>query len=354
MKLTDEQKHVIRELLKFHKPISTLGGYAGTGKTTVIKHIAAALPTFSIAAYTGKAAQILRKKGLENASTIHSLIYVPELDEAGNIVLDKNNNPIFVLNPNLDCEGIIIDEASMVNREIYEDLRSFNKPIIFVGDHGQLEPIGSDINIMQKPDFTLEQIHRNAGEIAHFAEFIRKGYRPEAFALRGGDKVQFISKKQAEQYYTHVDQIICAFNKTRVEINQSVREKLGYKKPLPELHERVMCLRNNRLSGLFNGMQGKVHGLFPKHRNKMAFSVDDKIYEIFFDVTQFNKDKYDFSGNRDDPNPFDFCYCITCHKSQGDEFDKVLVVEQKCELWDHKRWTYTAASRAKNNLIWAS
>lgn len=351
MKLTDEQSHVITEILKFPKPIQTLGGYAGTGKTTVVQHICKLLPNWGVCAYTGKAANVLRKKGLES-STIHSLIYVPEMDGAGNIVLDKNGAPIFILNPDLACEGIIIDEASMVNKEIYEDLKSFNKPLLFVGDHGQLEPIGSDVNIMKKPDFALEKIHRNAGEIAHFAEFVRKGYRAAAYEMRGCKKIQFITRREAEQHYTKVDQIICAFNKTRVEVNRNTRQQLGYESKLPIVGEKVMCLRNNRLSGLFNGMQGTVDYLYPKFKNKMTFRSDGKLYDIFFDPTQFNREKYDFSGDRDDPNPFDFCYAITCHKSQGDEFDNVMVIDQKCDLWDHRRWAYTAASRAKNNLIW--
>ena len=74
--LSDEQKFVSRELLKFHKPIQTLGGYAGTGKSTVISHLIDILPNWKVCAFTGKAANVLRKKGVP-ATTIHSLIYKP-------------------------------------------------------------------------------------------------------------------------------------------------------------------------------------------------------------------------------------------------------------------------------------
>ena len=50
--------------------------------------------------------------------------------------------------------------------------------------------------------------------------------------------------------------------------------------------------------------------------------------------------------------PFDWCYGITCHKAQGDEWDNIIVFEQVCERWDHVRWTYTAASRGKRGVIW--
>jgi ATP-dependent exoDNAse (exonuclease V) alpha subunit len=75
---------------------------------------------------------------------------------------------------------------------------------------------------------------------------------------------------------------------------------------------------------------------------------------IWYDPSCFGKDKYKFKIGQDTPNPFDYAHCITAHKSQGDEFDSVLVIEQKCKNWEHKRWAYTAASRAKTKLKWKS
>jgi len=351
MQFTPEQKYVIQELTQLKKPVQSLGGFAGTGKTTVIKQLDKLLPNWAVCAYTGKAANVLRKKGLES-STIHSLIYKPEMDGAGNIKKDRNGSPIFILNPEFDAEGILCDEASMVNKEIYQDLLSFNKPIIFVGDHGQLEPIGSDINLMANPDYTLEQIHRNAGPIAYFAEFIRKGYRPAAYT-QGGDAVKFIDKRYAESVFNKVNQIICGFNRSRVDINKEVRKAAGYPDHWPVVGEKLMCLRNNRKLGLFNGMQGTVQHLFSKPKNKMTFFADGISYDVLFDPDAFNKERQEQSFGRDDPLPFDFCYAATCHKCQGDEFENVLVIEQQCKAWDFRRWAYTAASRAKQTLTWA-
>lgn len=350
MQLTEEQRCVIEQILRFDKQISRLGGYAGTGKTTVVKHLHHALPNFAICAFTGKAANVLRKKGVP-ATTIHSLIYVPIKDEFGNLVLDLNGCPIFELAKSLFCEGIIIDEASMVSKEIYIDLCSFNIPLIFVGDHGQLEPVGEGINLMHDPDFRLEKIHRNAGEIAHFAEYIRKGFRPASF--NNGSKVKFISRYDIDDHLTDVEQIICAYNKTRVQINQKVRTKLGFSGTFPVVGERVMCLRNDKYAGVFNGMQGEVVRTFEKPKNKMVFHSDNMDFEVLFNPTQFNREKYDFGHGKDEPHPFDFAYCITAHKAQGDEWPRVMVIEQKCKLWDHKRWAYTAASRAKEQVVWA-
>jgi exodeoxyribonuclease-5 len=343
MRLTDEQKHAIREIMKFSKDEVTLGGRAGCGKTTVIQHLVQLLPEFAVCAYTGKATNVLRSKGVEKATTIHKLIYKP--------IVDQDNKVHFGIADGVDCEGIIVDEASMVSRAIYEDLKSFGKTMVFVGDHGQLEPIGDDFNLMGDPDIRLETIHRNAGEIAHFAEYVRQGYRPSSWGVRnpGGGKVRFLPRGSHMSVAAEVDQVICAYNKTRAEVNSRVREALG-RGARPEKGDRVMCLRNNSTKGLFNGMQGTIRRLSKKFR--MIFRADDENFDVAYDPAVFGQVKYEFNGDRDAPMPFDYSYAVTCHKCQGSEYQSVLVMEQKCDLWDHRRWAYTAASRAKNSLFW--
>jgi exodeoxyribonuclease-5 len=342
MKLTEEQKSVIKNILKFNKNVQILSGYAGTGKSCVVQHLAQVLDNFAVCAYTGKAADVLRKKGV-NAQTIHSLIYKAHQDELTKKVT-------FSLAHNIDCDGIIVDEASMVSKEIYADLLYFEKPIIFVGDHGQLEPIGDNFNLMTNPDYKLETIHRNAGEIAHFAEFIRNGYRPKAWEYRGGDKIKFLSKSNYKEVLTSVDQTICAYNKTRAEINVLTRELLGRTKDIPQISDKIMCLRNNKNKGLFNGMQGHI-GWF-ETKNIIQFVTSTHSFEVNMDLAHFNKIKYELDLDRDAPDPFDYAYAITCHKAQGDQFDKILVVDQKSDLWDRVRWAYTAATRAENMIYW--
>lgn len=344
MKLTAEQKSVIKNILKFEKDVQILSGYAGTGKSCVVQHLARYLDNFAVCAYTGKAADVLRKKGI-NAQTIHSLIYKAHQDESTKKVT-------FFLAHNIDCDGIIVDEASMVNKDIYGDLLSFGKPIIFVGDHGQLEPISDNFNLMQNPDYKLETIHRNAGEIAQFAEFIRNGYRPKAWEHRNGSskKIKFLNKNNYKEVLTEVDQTICAFNKTRAEINVATRELLGRTKDLPQISDKIMCLRNNKKNGLFNGMQGHI-GWF-ETKNIIQFVTSTQSFEVKMDLAHFNKIKYDLDLDRDAPDPFDYAYAITCHRSQGDQFEKILVIDQKCDLWDKVRWSYTAATRAENMIYW--
>lgn len=344
--LTDRQKWALHKIVtgvRDKKLEQTLGGYAGTGKTCLIKYLIQFFPRYAVAAYTGKAANVLRKKGVM-ASTIHSRIYKPTFE---------NGIVYFDINPDPECEGFIIDEASMVSQDIYEDLKSFQMPMIFVGDHGQLEPVDSKLNLMENPDYTLEEIHRNAGDIPKFAEHLRKGINSRAF--KGSDgTIEFLPGKRIDdKILTEVDQVICAFNKTRVATNIQIRKALN-KTGLISIGERVMCLRNNRKQCLFNGMQGTVVGLHEKRtRQYMTFEFDGTIYEdVCYDPSTFGQESYKIKHGSDTPNPFDYAYCITAHKSQGDEWDNVLVIEQECKKWSHKRWAYTAASRAKKRLIW--
>jgi exodeoxyribonuclease-5 len=347
-KLVEEQKTVLYHIvngIKRGKQQISLGGFAGVGKSTLIKYLIKFFPGFKVCAYTGKAANVLRKKGI-SASTIHSLIYKPVIEDGVLVGFD--------LASDLEADGIIVDEASMVSKDIYEDLKYFRLPIIFVGDHGQLEPIGTDFNLMKSPDLRLEQIHRNANEIAKFAQHLRMGYVARAFRPKT-DKVVFLNSwSVTPQNMINVDQIICAFNKTRVGINVQIRKTLGFD-GLLNVNEKIICLKNNNELMLFNGMQGTVRSLYKKRgSDRLDFEFDERIYPAlkyskkFFNEERPNLENY----SKTDPIPFDYAYAITCHKAQGDEWDKVMVYEQKSAMWDHRRWTYTAASRAADQLFW--
>jgi exodeoxyribonuclease-5 len=207
---------------------------------------------------------------------------------------------------------------------------------------------------METPDYTLEEIHRNAGDIAKFAEHLRKGYSSRGFKCSDGSVEFIFDKKLSDDQLIEADQVICAFNKTRTEINKRIRNIRGHTGTVA-VGEKVMCLRNNRKSGLFNGMQGTVLNLYVGKYGKkyMDFQFDDVVLnDVWYDDSCFGQEKYKFKIGSDTANPFDYGHCITTHKSQGDEFLKTLVIEQKCKNWEHKRWAYTAASRAKEKLSW--
>src|ERR1700721_1662366 len=229
--LTDEQNDAIHYLTTSKDQVRKMGGYGGTGKSTIVRELARRLPHCAVCTFTGKAAQVLRKKGVP-ASTIHSLIYTPTKDpDTGKVV--------FTLRPPWEfaAQTILVDEASMVNKRLDADLRSFGAPIVYIGDHGQLEPVGGeDFSLMAKPDITLEKIHRNAGEIAYFAQHLREGNNAKDWdaekMLDGSEhelgKVEIVTANQlGDLAITEDDQLICAFNRTRCDLNSAVRQHLG-------------------------------------------------------------------------------------------------------------------------------
>jgi ATP-dependent exoDNAse (exonuclease V) alpha subunit len=332
------------------EPVQTLGGYAGTGKTTLVAFLHHKLPEFAVCAFTGKAADVLRRKGLP-AATIHGTIYRPVQTARG---------VQFALKPPdaLGATGFIVDEASMVGKDIFRDLRSFGLPIIAVGDHGQLPPVGEDAGLMRDPDVRLETIHRNAGPIAHFAEHLRKGGDAAAWRDTGSGVWVLPAKQIDEGRLSRADQVICAFNRTRVGLNRTIRRKIG--RPAgdePVVGDRVMCLRNDRAANVFNGQQGVVAELNPRAREMVFRPTFGEELAVHYHAAGWNAEKppKPDEGARPVPGrdvPFDFAYAITAHKSQGDEWAKVVVFEERCGLWEHARWAYTAASRAKEALVW--
>lgn len=347
--LTDEQKDVVKKIVKSvragNEQVQTLGGYAGTGKTTITAMLNHVFPNFATCAFTGKAASVMRSKGMVNSQTIHRTIYQPIRNEDGRMEFWPK-----AINMLGGIEGFLVDEASMVAREEYNNLLAYGLPIVFIGDHGQLEPVGSDINVMKDPMYKLETIHRNAGEIAWFADHIRKGGDPWYFETHG--KVQVAHATEVtDEILLNTDQIICAFNNTRKGINNNVR-KLLKRGATVEEGDRVICLRNNKGDGVFNGMQGTVYEVNLK-RKKITVDMDDgeRKSDMHFWPGQFDAEST-LNDVEYTTNLFDFGYCITAHKSQGSEWENLVVYEQICKKWDHTRWAYTAASRAKSNLIW--
>src|SRR5438270_1704737 len=151
-----------------------LFGYAGTGKTTLARHIAESVDgKVLFAAFTGKAALVMRSKGCERASTIHSLIY--KTRESGEEV------PSFDLwddAPASKAALIVIDECSMVDAELGRDLMSFGVPLLVLGDPAQLPPIqGGGFFTEAEPDAMLTEVHRQAQDdpIVRLSMEIRAG-----------------------------------------------------------------------------------------------------------------------------------------------------------------------------------
>lgn len=376
MVLTNGQEKGLKiavERYKNREPYTVIAGYAGTGKSTLVSHIVDALnispEDVCYVAFTGKASLVLREKGCENSMTAHKLLYHSKEKPDGTF----EHNPRKYLEYNYKL--IVVDEVSMIPAEMFELLLSHNIHVIALGDPGQLPPIDGESALLSHPHVFLDEVVRQAqdSEIIRLSMDIRNGASLKPYK---GAEVVIISKNQLNDFYfSGADQIIAAKNVTRNDINWKCRKiKFGNDVPnYPIEGEKAICLKNywNVLSDsedpLINGMIGELssikfrHDVF-KYGDMMNanFTIGDKnqFRQLFMDYKLFaeskqtiNSDNWmDFRGMVK-PMLFDYAYCITCHKSQGSEFDKVLVFNEYMKSTDHKRWLYTAATRAKKKLI---
>jgi exodeoxyribonuclease-5 len=363
------------------EPWTCIAGYAGTGKSTLVKFIVAALnlrpDDVCYITFTGKAALVLRDKGCPNAMTAHRLLYqsFPKYDGT---FYHKPRRPI------PPYKLIIVDEISMLPDEIWQLLLSHNVHIIALGDPGQLPPIGTDNGVLEHPHIFLDEIMRQAqeSEIIKLTMDIRAG---KPLQLMNGKEVKIVDKKDVvEGMYLWADQIIVGKNETRRYINDLMRQYLhGVTDTTPIEGDKVICLRNDwdhpNEAGdvMVNGTIGTIYGIKKTDSYWLkpmmtANFIPDGVTEtdidlnpcdpVFRDVNMdykllttgeptVNKNNFRRFPKEWRPREFDYGYCITCHKAQGSEYNKVLVFEEFLRGNDHARWLYTAATRAKEKLV---
>ena len=339
-----------------------LFGYAGTGKTTLISEIASLVKGVVVyMAYTGKAALIMRKKGCADATTIHSAIYRP--------IEDKSNGKIeFVLNYDSiasSADLIIIDEVSMVNPEIGEDLVKFGRKILIIGDPFQLPPIkGQGYFTSDTPDVMLTEIHRQAKDnpIIRLASDIRMGvdFRKEDY-----DECQILYRKnlanpEFNAMLIKADQVICGMNKTRTHLNTRIRLSKGVANPddlfEPRVNDKLICIKNNHKKGLLNGSMWKVQSVEKiKEYYLRVESLDElgdedfdaKVPREFFMGTE-NTLNWKYKKSIDE---FTFGDALTVHKSQGSQWDNVLILDESSVFGENSaRHLYTAVTRAAEQV----
>jgi exodeoxyribonuclease-5 len=353
--LTPEQSFVAETLLKRYErdgpPYMTLGGYAGSGKSTLLQFLLPHLPlATAVCCPTGKAASVLRSKGIPQACTIHSLFYCMVQDEDGKPLFFKKSKEQI----QKEVEFIVIDEASMVNQQVHDDLLSYEVPILYVGDHAQLPPVGIDPGLMRDPMFKLETIHRQAldSPIIRFAHHIRQHGGPPP--RDEPPAVRYRKAKDHDLFETPA-QILTSFNNERVALNKLFREAWG-RRGLLAVGDRVICLRNNPEWGLYNGTICEVTAVYASRFTVRADlkGEDGTVYpDIPINKSAFDVAKPDLS-NLPPPKvggvPFDYAYAITGHKSQGSQWPAVLIYERETHLWESRRWLYTTFTRAEKEV----
>ncbi|MCT8992023.1 ATP-dependent RecD-like DNA helicase [Chelativorans sp. SCAU2101] len=371
MKFSPQQdealKAVSRWLREGRSQIFRLFGYAGTGKTTLARYFAEHVDgDVQFAAFTGKAAQVLRSKGATNARTIHSLIYRPRGEEE---VEDETTgrttmSPTFSLNrqsPVAKAKLVIIDECSMVDEELGRDLMSFGTPILVLGDPGQLPPIsGGGFFTEHEPDYLLTEIHRQARDnpIIRLALDVREG---REFMYGDYGTAQVISRREVtSETVLKADQVLIGTNRTRRRYNQRLRELKGFTSHLPQAGDKLVCLRNEPSKGLLNGSLWKVmtvsrETVKPGINLLVSPEEDDpdrgvakiKLLKAAFedpeaDIPWQTKKRY---------NDFDFGYALTVHKAQGSQWDEVVLFDESFAFRDtRQRWLYTGITRAAERL----
>ncbi|MGJ7040041.1 ATP-dependent DNA helicase [Shinella sp. BE166] len=360
-------KAVARWLKEGRAPLFRLFGYAGTGKTTLARHFAENVDgEVLFAAFTGKAAQVLRSKGATNARTIHSLIYRSRGEEE---VSDEETgktsiSPMFTINrqsPVSKAALVVVDECSMVDEALGKDLMSFGTPILVLGDPGQLPPVsGGGYFTNQEPDYLLTDIHRQARDnpILHLAMQIREG-GDIAYGDYGAARV--IGRNEVDQSLVlDADQVLVGTNKTRRRYNQRLRELKGFTTEYPQSGDKLVCLRNDPAKGLLNGSLWQVMSSSKETVkpgiNLMIRPEDDdmdrgaakiKLLKAAFEnVTEeipwTTRKRYD---------DFDFGYALTVHKAQGSQWNNVVLFDESFAFRDtRERWLYTAITRAAETL----
>ncbi|WP_375642375.1 MULTISPECIES: ATP-dependent RecD-like DNA helicase [unclassified Bartonella] len=370
MQFSPEQDSALKAVAAWLKegrsPLFRLFGYAGTGKTTLARHFAETVDgSVQFAAFTGKAAQVLRSKGASNACTIHSLIYCPRGEEevSDEITGKKSIAPTFTLNRRsaaAQAKLIIVDECSMVDEKLARDLMSFRTPILVLGDPGQLPPIsGGGFFSNGEPDFLLSEIHRQARDnpIIRLAMDVREG-RDIAYGDYGEARV--VTRKEVnQQLVLDADQVLVGVNRTRYLYNQRLRVLKGFTADYPQAGDKLVCLRNDPTKGLLNGSLWKVmtsqketvkpsinllvkpeegeRGVAKIKLLKAAFENPDQ--EISWQL----KKRYD---------DFDYGYALTVHKAQGSQWNNVVLFDESFAFRDmYARWLYTGITRAAERLM---
>lgn len=382
------------------KQVFRLFGYAGTGKTTLAKHFAEGVKGLVLfAAFTGKAAYVLQQKGCDGATTIHQMIYQSrekgkadlrkaqeqlalleeELAESGksekeieahvkvkqlkNLIKKETSElekPFFVLNRDSvakDASLIIIDEVSMIDGIIGEDLLSFGTKILVLGDPAQLPPIKGAGFFMGEPDVMLTDIHRQAEEspIIRMATMVRN--HKELHYGDYGDGCEVVREGSVgASKALSFDQILVGLNKTRYSTNIRMRDLKGFEDPLPIIGDRLVCLRNNHDLGILNGAIYDVVGIEGKLNSKVLMSVRPE-FETF--AQEVLAHEQHFLGRSDElqwyekkeAEEFDYGYALTVHKSQGSQYDSLLLFDESYKFrkdkWKHQ---YTAITRAAEKI----
>lgn len=410
---TEEQESALKSIKYWFEnetsSVFRLGGLAGTGKSSIIPmlHEYLDLNPYNIeyVAPTNKAALIVQRRLNEsgviaNSRTLHKAYYnkyerhcddCPLTESLRNMCHGQpgyNNCGCFLdFNPKMNLDRhiklIVCDESSMVSREIYEDVMGGigDTKILFVGDHGQLEPVEDNyesvkrygkFDLMKDSDFVLNQIQRQAQDspIIRLAHAARKG-RDIPFGafgegiqkIRSADELEFDFKDPNTigiTYFAKADSTN-KYHKGRLSVgklNYIWRMNLGLNPDKPVVGDRVVCRDFIRTQGIAKGSLGVIQEINYVSSEIYYVTIqlsDGRVYDGNIAAKQFYNNQSIWGMQH--LAKWDYGYGLTCHTAQGSEFDSVVVFEPPRGFikWlgseSYSRWLYTAITRAKQRLL---
>lgn len=368
------------------KPWFEISGAAGTGKTTVVREIinrsGIDINDVMFVAFVGKATLALRMNGL-NAKTIHASIYDTvksyETDEHGTVII-RNGKPVyktkFIKRDKLegDPKLIVLDEGGMVAENMAKDLISYGIPLLVLGDRNQLPPVFGNSIFLVRPDVTLNEIMRQSKDspIIYLSQLATYGY-DIPYGVYGDNECIVIKKSElTDEHLKQSDIVICGKNRTRDTLNNYMRKNIFHiTDNTLSIGDKLICRQNNwdrcmeddDSIALVNGLIGYVNSIRYDTRSGASMEID---FKPEFTDAEFKSVEIDHNyifmpyDKRKTVNTmytngiiFEFGYCITCHLSQGSQYDTVLVYVDipKGKSDYYKHWLYTAITRAKKRLI---
>lgn len=370
------------------EPYTVISGFAGTGKSECVKYIIAALGFYpeqvAYIAYTGKAAKVLRDKGCPNAMTAHKLLYK-------SIQLPNGSYrfiPQIPLEKQYKC--IIVDEVSMLPKEMWDLLLKHHIYTIAMGDPEQLPPINPEENnhVLDNPHIFLDEIMRQEydSEIIRLATHIREGKHLSLYECSNEQCRIYPREELTDGMLLWADTILCATNSTRTSLNEFVRELYGYGDE-PEEGDKIISLKNHwddvseiekapltngtiLTIGAYNKQTIKVPEFIYEKRN-IPIMITDAITEdgdlfngLIIDYNSIKtgqktlngRQEYKMSKSKTLMNPpyeFAYGYAMTVWKAQGSQWGKVLGFEETFPREEelHRRYLYTLITRAVDKLV---
>lgn len=315
-------------------------------------------------AYTGKAALVLKSKGCPGATTAHKLLYhTTELPDGTFEHIPKDK-------PDKAYKLIVVDEVSMLAKEMWTILMKWGVHVICLGDPYQLPPLGEENGILDHPHIFLDEIMRQAqdSEIIRLSMDIREGKNLHSFK---GKDVWVVPKDTiSDRMLSTADIVLCGKNATRYYLNQKIRRLRWQEqyKDEPIEDDKIICLKNYWNKGdLANGLIGNISNItkdedfFLKTKLLADFKTDDDaFYDLSMDYQLFtdgkplvNQDNWKMYPKEIRPMEFDYAYSVTVHKFQGSEANKVVLFNEYLggDREMHQRWLYTGLTRSSEKLV---